>query len=165
MQSEGPVFYPDEARDNFIPLDRSRPFDPSDYPHQPAKYHMWDHFRQQIREPERFLDGEVIARCIVEGELKNNGDGCAAFNWSRPGDGVEYWFLAGFHVDGYRIAVTAWPYLRDRDAALSMKRWDEDKLDTIEAFNKKSRNYSRFRDEWAEYVKWSKAHPNGGITA
>lgn len=154
----GPVITPGEMGKKTIPIDRSREFNPSDYPHQPEAYHMWWHFRQRMKEPERFLDGEVIARCIVEGDLKDNGDGCAAFSWTRPGDGVEYWFLAGFHEDGYRIAVTAWPYLRDRQKALRSGRWSEDDLDTIEAFNKKSRNYNRFSEEWSEYVAWSKAH-------
>ncbi|UBF22348.1 hypothetical protein HRTV-11_gp91 [Halorubrum virus HRTV-11] len=151
------MIHPDEVGKQVIPIDRSRRFHPSDYPHQPEAYHVCSHFRQRMKESERFLDGEVIARCIVEGDLKDNGDGCAAFSWTRNGDGVEYWFLAGFHLDGYRIAVTAWPYLRDRQKALK-SGWIDDELDTIEAFNKKSRNYRRFSEEWAEYVNWSKRH-------
>lgn len=148
-----------------IPIDRDRPFDPDDYPHQPEAYHMHSHFRQRMKDPERFLDGEVIARTITCGHLKDKGDGLASFHWTRYGDGVEWWFLAGFHKDGYRIAVTAWPYLRDRHKALESGWWTEDELDTIEAFNKKSRNYRRFSEEWSEYVEWSKAHPNGGAIA
>lgn len=157
-----PAYYPRDGEKDPIPIDRERPFDKSDYPHQPREYHMQPHFRQQMKDPERMLSGEVIARTIACGKLRDNHDGCAAFNWTRPGDGVEWWFLAGFHVDGYRIAVTAWPYLRDRGRALSNGRWTREQLDTIEAFNQKSRNYKSLAQEWPDYIEWSKNHPDGG---
>jgi len=145
--------------DERVPVDRSRTFDPADYPHQPHKYRRTDHFRQRFKDPERFLTNEVIQRTIVEGELKNNGDGCASFHWMRHNDGVEWWFIAGHHHDGYLIAVTAWPYLRDREQAAEYG-WSAEDLDTIREFNVKNRN--NFAKEWSEYVDWSMNH-NGAI--
>lgn len=145
-----------------IPVDRSRGFHPDDYPHQPQRYHMWPHFRQRMKDPERFLSGEVVARTITCGTLKDNGDGLAAFHWTRPNDGVQWWFLAGFHEDGYRIAVTAWPYLRDRQKALANPRWTTEEVETIAAFNAKSRSHQPLVESYPEYVRWSKAHPDGG---
>jgi len=143
-----------------IDLDRSREFCKQDYPHQPHKYHLHIHFLQRMKEPERFLNGEVIARLISEGHLKDNKDGCAAFHWSRFG-GIEYWLIAGYHVDGYRVVVSAWPYLRDREAALQSNRWTNEKLDMVEEFNKqKKRKESEpsLRERWSEYFEWSEAH-------
>jgi len=151
------------AHKEYIPVDRSRVFDASDYPHQPRKYHMWPHFRQRMKENERFLSGEVIARTIACGNLKDNGDGLAAFHWMRPSDGVQWWFLAGFHENGYRIAVTAWPVLRDREKCLQNGRWTVEELDTMAEFNAKAHRNTSLQARYPDYVEWSKTHPNGGL--
>lgn len=147
------IIEPRDKEPTRIPVDRSREFDQANYPRDPGAYHMWWHFRQRMKDDERFLSGKVINRCITEGGLKDNGDGCAAFHWTREGDGVQYWFLAGLHYDGYLITVTAWPYLRSRRKAIK-RGWDSDDLDVIEAFNEKSRNYSSVADDWSSYIEW-----------
>ncbi|WP_372611675.1 hypothetical protein [Halomonas sp.] len=147
-----------------LDIQRGKDFSLSDYPHQPEKYHITTHFRQRMKDPERFLSGEVIARTFTCGALRVNEDGCAAFNWTR-GDGVEYWLLAGFHEAGYRIAITAWPYLRDRQKALDSYRWTKAEIDTIEAFNQKKLRYGPLEHQYPDYIKWSQQNPHGGLVA
>jgi len=144
-----------------LPLDRSRRFDPSLYPQDPAAYTALDHFIQRFKEPERFLTDEVVRTTIEDGDLRDNGDGCACFR--QPwGDGVAYYLIAGHHYDGYRVMVTGWPWVHNREAALDSGRWSNDELDTIEQLNERKKTH--FSDEWADYVQWSKAHPDGNTT-
>jgi hypothetical protein len=139
-----------------LPLDRNRPVVERDFPRQPGAYVPLDHFIQRYKEPERFLTDEVVRQAITDGEFRDNGDGLACFvlPW---GDGVRYYVLAGYHKKGYRVAVTAWPHLHDREAALDSGRWASSDLDTIEQLNE--RHDTHFAEEWSDYVAWSKANP------
>lgn len=136
-----------------LPVDRSRTFREYDYPREPALYTPLSHFAQRQKEGERHLDGEVINSCIKDGELRDNGDGCALFR-KEWGDGVAYYLIAGFHEKGYRVVVTAWPHLHDREDALNSGRWSSTELDEIEALNE--RHQDRFADEYPAYSEWLK---------
>jgi len=145
-----------------LPVDRKRPFVARDYPHDPSEYVPLDHFIQRYKEPERFLSDEVIERTLSEGDLRDNGDGTACFR-KEWGKGVAYYFIAGFHYKGYRVLITAWPHLHNRDAALDSGEWSSEELDTIERLNeKKSDSEQSLTDDYPDYVSWSKQHPNGG---
>lgn len=133
-----------------LPIDRSRAFDPSDYPQEPEAYTPLQHFCNRFKEDERFLTPEVINKCISEGDLRNNHDGCACFR--KRWGGVAYYLIAGFHEKGYRVLITGWPHLHSREIAMDSGRWSSEELDTIEELNdKKSES---FGDKYPEYQKW-----------
>lgn len=136
-----------------LPIDRSRVFKPSDYPQEPSAYTPLRHFVNRFKEDERFLTPEVINQCISEGDLRDNGDGCACFRkvW---GGGVGYYLIAGFHEKGYRVLVTGWPHLHNREVALRSGRWSSEELDTIRDLNE--RHQERFGDRFPEYENWLK---------
>lgn len=136
-----------------LPLDRSRPFREYDYPSKPGVYSPLPHFVQRFREDERFLTDEVVEKCIKEGDLRDNGDGCGCFRkvW---GKGVAYYLIVGFHEKGYRVVVTGWPHLHDREAALDSGRWSTKELDTIKSLN--DRYQDRFENEYSAYDEWLK---------
>jgi hypothetical protein len=136
-----------------LPVDRNREFREYDYPQTPGLYTPLRHFCQRFKEDERFLTDEVINSCITEGDLRDNGDGCACFR-KEWGDGVAFYLIAGFHEKGYRVVVTAWPHLHDREAALNSGRWSSDELDTIESLNE--RYQDRFADDYPAYDEWLK---------
>lgn len=138
-----------------LPIDRGRQFREYDYPQKPALYTPLRHFCQRVKEDERFLTDEVIRTCITNGDLRDNGDGCACFR-KEWGDGVAYYLIAGFHEKGYRVVVTAWPHLHDRQSALDSGRWSSDELDQIEALN--NEYGSGFRSEYPAYAEWLKAN-------
>lgn len=95
---------------------------------------MTDHFAQKFRNPRRFLTDEVVRSTIETGWLRDNKDGCGCF--VKPwGEGVTYYLIVGYHQDGYPIAVTAWPFLRDREAALNSGEWSSEAIDRIEELN------------------------------
>jgi hypothetical protein len=137
-----------------LPIDRSRDFRASDYPKQPSLYTPLRHFSQRRREEERFLSGEVINSCITEGDLRDNNDGCGCFR-KEWGDGVAYYLIVGFHKKDYRVVVTGWPHLHDRDAALDSGKWLPNELDTIDALNE--RYQTRFADKFPVYDEWLKS--------
>lgn len=121
-----------------LPIDRSVPFCPSLYPRDPDEYEPLTHFMQRQKEPERHLlkevDGQSAVRTAIEdGEIRDNGDGCACFK--LPHHGIEYYIVVGFHYDGYRIAVSGWPYIRDESQARKSVYWTSDEVDTIYEFN------------------------------
>ena len=134
-----------------LPIDRSREFREYDYPRQPGLYTPLRHFGQRFREPERFLTDEVVETCIAEGDLRDNGDSCACFR-KEWGGGVAYYLIAGFHKKGYRVVVTAWPHLHNREIALRSGRWSSGKLDTIEELNEQYQD--RFEDKYPAYSQW-----------
>lgn len=137
-----------------LPIDRSREFREYDYPRKPPLYTALPHFGQRRREDERFLTDEVIRECITNGELRDNDDGCACFR-KEWGDGVAYYLIAGFHHRGYRVAVTAWPHLHDRQAALDSGKWASTELDAIHDLNE--RYIDHFTDKFPAYDKWLKS--------
>jgi hypothetical protein len=134
-------------------IDRGRTFREYDYPREPGLYTPTRHFIHRAKEPERFLTGEVIERCITDGELRDNGDGCACFRkgWGR---GVAYYIIAGFHEMGHRVLVTGWPHFHDRQLALASGRWASSELDDIQSLNE--RYQDRFEDKYPVYDKWLK---------
>jgi hypothetical protein len=137
-----------------VGIDRSKPFNPDDYPRDPSAYRATTHFGQRFREDERFLTDEVIRKAITEGELRNNGDGCGCF--VQPwGSGVKYYLLVGHHLSGYRIAVTAWPYVHDRRKAMNCPLWSTKQIDVIERFNNEAKSR---RDTLRSYTNWLKQH-------
>jgi len=138
-----------------LPIDRGRDFREYDYPQRPGVYTLLRHFIQRFKEPERFLTDEVVRKCIRHGDLRDNGDGCACFR-KEWGDGVAYYLIAGFHEKGYRVVVTAWPHLHDRQSALDSGWWSSDELDQIEALNEQYS--SGFRSEYPAYAEWLKAN-------
>ena len=141
-----------------VNIDWEREYSPHDYPHQPEKYHRTDHFRDRFNTPQRHLSDEVIRRTIVEGRKRESDHGSAAvFDWSR-GDGIRWYFVGAYHVDGYRIAVTAWPFAEDHDAAYDSAWLTTEAVTDIIEFNRGNKNYIQFSDEWSDYVQWSKAH-------
>ena len=137
-----------------LPIDRGRDFREYDYPQTPGIYTPLRHFIQRFKEPERFLTDEIVERCIRYGDLRDNGDGCACLRLEW-GDGVAYYLIAGFHEKGYRVVVTAWPHLHDRQAALDSGRWSSDELDTIEQLNEQYQD--RFEDNYPAYDEWLKS--------
>jgi hypothetical protein len=136
-----------------LPIDRSRQFREYDYPDNPGLYTPLRHFYQRYKEQERFLTDEVIEACIEEGDLRDNHDGCACFR-KEWGDGVAYYLIAGFHEKGYRVIVTGWPHLHDREVALNSGRWSSSELDDIEALNE--RYQEGFADDYPVYSDWLK---------
>lgn len=137
-----------------LPIDRSREFREYDYPRRPGVYTPLDHFIQRYKEPDRFLTDEVVRTAITEGKLTNNGDGCACFQ--LPRGGVTYYLIAGFHNVGYRIMITGWPWLHDRDEARYSGEWSSRELDAIEALN--NRDDRTHSDEWGDYTNWATQH-------
>lgn len=136
-----------------LPIDRNRTFREYDYPSKPGVYSPLRHFVQRFKEEERFLTDEVIEECIENGDLRDNGDGCACFR-KEWGDGVAYYLIAGYHEKGFRVLVTAWPHLHDRQAALDSGRWSSKELDTIESLNQ--RYQDDFEDDYPAYGEWLK---------
>lgn len=136
-----------------LPLDRSRGFSPSMYPREPEEYVPLRHFGQQFRQDRRHLDDEVVASCIRDGDLRDNEDGCACFRFEKGG-GVAYYLIAGYHEDGYRVLVTAWPHLHDREKAMNSGLWSGSELDEIEAFNEERK--SGFSGKYPSYSDWLK---------
>jgi hypothetical protein len=134
-----------------LPIDRNRRFQRHDYPHQPSKYRPLTHFIQRYKEKERFLTDEVINKCIRHVDLRSNNDGCACFR-KQWGDGVAYYLIAGFHEDGYRVLVTAWPNLHHRPSALKSDKWTEEELDTIQELNRKHED--KFEYNYPSYNQW-----------
>lgn len=136
-----------------LPIDRSREFREYDYPRKPSLYTPLPHFSQRRREDERFLSSEVINACITDGDLRDNGDGCACFR-KEWGNGVAYYLIAGYHLKGYRVIVTGWPHLHDREKALESGMWSSDELDIIKSLNDE---YSDcFEDKYPQYDQWLK---------
>jgi hypothetical protein len=134
-----------------LPLDRSRDFSETLYPHDPEEYVPLRHFGQRFREDRRHLTDEVIEECIKEGDLRDNEDGCACFRLEW-GEGVAYYLIAGFHEAGYRVLVTAWPHLHDREAAMKSGRWSGRELDDIKEFNdERTRGFS---GKYPDYSSW-----------
>lgn len=134
-----------------IGIDRSRSFSESLYPQVPGIYTPTQHFVQRFKQDERHLNGEIIRQCIRYGELIDNDDGCACFR-SEWGKGVAYYVIAGFHEDGYRIIITAWPHVHDRQAALKTNYWDEETINEIEELN--ARYTDEFETEYPQYSDW-----------
>jgi hypothetical protein len=134
-----------------LPLDRSRAFDPSNYPRRPSRYSPLPHFLQRFKERKRFLNGKVIYDAVTKGDLRDNGDGCACFRkvW---GAGVAYYLIVGFHEEGHLVYVTAWPHLHHREPALNSGLWSPTELDAIEALNEQYQ--TRFADHYPEYDEW-----------
>lgn len=121
-----------------LPVDRSVPFHRSLYSRDPDDYEPLGHFLQRQNESERCLtkacgDYSAVRKAIIDGELRDNNDGCGCFVLDYHG--VSYYIVVGFHYDGFRIAVTGWPMLRERTRALDSGRWSTAELDDIEAFN------------------------------
>ena len=121
-----------------LPLDRSVPFCTSLYPRDPDAYEPLDHFYQRQKDPERYLlkriDGRSAVRtAILEGSLEDNGDGCGVFILDHHG--IEYYIVVGFHYEGFRVAVTAWPHCRDEQRARDSGAWSSKEIETIQAFN------------------------------
>jgi hypothetical protein len=138
-----------------LPIDRNRVFKEYDYPRKPGLYQPLRHFIQRYKEPERFLNGEVIEACIEEGDLRDNQDGCACFR-KEWGKGVAYYLIAGFHEEGHRIIVTAWPHLHDREEAINSGLWVSEELDTIESLN--TRYQTSFEEKYPVYQQWLNKH-------
>ena len=136
-----------------IPIDRNRPFVERDYPRDPNEYTPHRHFIQRYKEDRRFLNSEIIESAITDGDLRDNNDGCACFRLER-GKGVAYYLIAGFHKDGYRILITAWPCVHSRRLALKSDMWDEEQLDRIEKFNDKTSE--DFEVQYSKYNEWLK---------
>lgn len=134
-----------------IPIDRRRGFSKKMYPRVPGIYTPTRHFVQRFKESERHLNGEIIRQCFRYGEIIDNNDGCACFRYEW-GKGVAYYLIAGFHEQGYRIVVTAWPVVHDRDAALKTKFWDEEAIEEIEQLN--ARKEETFESEYPQYNDW-----------
>lgn len=121
-------------------LDRDREWCPHDFPHQPSKYHITDHFRQRFRQDKRFLTDNRVRRTITLGELADNGDGCARFSYTKHG-GVEFTFIGGFLTNGVRVAVTAYPEVLSRKCAFQ-HGWEVEQLDTIEEEERKAKSHN-----------------------
>lgn len=140
------------AEQKSLPVDRSRTFYEFDYPQIPCAYTPLTHFLQRKREPERFLHSDVINETISNGELRDNGDGCACFvkEW---GKGVSYYLIAGFHEKGYRILITGWPHLHDRTAAVGSGLWEHEELNRIEDMNARYRE-DQLHERYPEYTDW-----------
>lgn len=136
-----------------LPLDRSRPFRESDYPRELSEYTPLRHFGQRFKEDDRFLTEEVIQACITEGDLRDNGDGCACFR-KKWGEGVAYYLIAGFHKKGYLVLVTAWPRVHNREAALDSGMWSPEELDIIKEREEKLGRKKSFNRRFPEYSDW-----------
>lgn len=134
-----------------LPIDRSRQFREYDYPPKPELYRPLTHFIQRFKEEERFLTHEVIEECITNGDLRDNNDGCGCFR-KEWGDGVAYYLIVGFHEDGYRVLVTGWPHLHDREAALKSGYWSSAELDKVAELNE--RYNESFEDKYPAYDTW-----------
>jgi hypothetical protein len=134
-----------------LPIDRNKAFRESDYPSDPEAYRPLRHFAQRFKESRRHLDDEIIERCIREGDLRDNGDGCACFRLEW-GDGVAYYLIVAHHEDGYLVVVTAWPHLHNREAALRSGMWAPGDLDEIDELNKEQA--SGFRSQFPDYDSW-----------
>lgn len=124
--------------EDWLPVDRSMEFYPELYPRDPDEYEPLDHFYQRQKEPERMLEREIdgfsaVRKTIYAGELEDNGDGCGVFVYDHHG--VTFYVVVGFHLNGYRIAVSGWPMLRDHSRALASGAWRKSELATIRAFN------------------------------
>lgn len=136
-------FNPDEAGMDKLPIDRSMPFYPELYPRDPDVYEPLDHFYQRQKEDERMLEREIdgfsaVRKTIYAGDLRDNGDGCGVFVFDHHG--VTFYVVVGHHVKGYRIAVSGWPMLRERQRALTSGAWLPTEIDAIEEFNQKHFN-------------------------
>lgn len=130
------------------------------YPHKPSAYVPLDHYYQRFHEPKRMLRKKlsgvtVLDRAIITGDLMNNNDGCGCFRlrWF----GITYYFVVGWHKDGYRVIVTGWPVLDNRTVAEKSDEWSDDELCAIEMLNQEHYGPS-LEDEYPEYIPWSKAH-------
>lgn len=133
-------------------IDR-REFNPTDYPHDPTEYIPSDHVLQRVSDNRRFLSLSRIAEAIAIGDRRPNGDGLGAFRL-EVGDGVAYYVVAGFHVEGYRMVISAWPVVHHRRAALESGLWTPRALEVMEKEREKHDQSDGFEDEWPEYDDW-----------
>lgn len=126
-----------------LPVDRHVPFTPELYPRDPDAYEPLDHFYQRQNEDERMLEREIdgfsaVRKTIYAGKLTDNEDGCAKFVYDHHG--ISFYVICGFHYKGYRIAVTAWPVLHERNRAEESDDWSEEEIEMVEQFNERHFN-------------------------
>lgn len=109
-------------------------FDEDDYPRDLSYYTPTDHFVNKMKDDRRMLETEIVEEAVENGELCDNGDGTACFK-TRVGEGVGYYVICGWHEKGYRVLITAWPHLHDREAALDSGLWSTLDLNKIAELN------------------------------
>lgn len=105
----------------------------SDVPREPSAYRPTLHFKRRFEdafdEHRRHLDGEIVRRCITEGELTKQDSHTSLFE--TVVGGVTYRIVVnprnGTCVSGFPVAI-------DWGTALDSGRWSKTQLEEIEAF-------------------------------
>ena len=105
----------------------------SDVPREPSAYRPTLHFKRRFEdafdEYSRHLDGEIIRRCITEGDLTEQDRHTSLFEASI--EGVTYRIVVnprnGTCVSGFPTSI-------EWDTALDSGRWTRTQLEEIEEF-------------------------------
>lgn len=106
----------------------------SPLPRAPSAFSPSTHFAQRFRGPgadgfDRHLDGEIVRRCIEDGDLRKvNRD-----KWRFEADiaGVEYALVVR---QSTQDVITGHPIALDHERAAASSRWSSEQLTEIQTF-------------------------------
>lgn len=104
-----------------------------DIPREPSAYRPTLHFKSRFEDAfdefDRHLDGEIIRRCITEGELTVQDDHTTLFETTIAG--VGYRIVVN---PKNRTCVSGFPTSINWETALDSGRWSRNQLEDIEEF-------------------------------
>lgn len=98
-------------------------------PREPSAYRPSNHFAQRFREPERHLDGEIVATVIQTGEVTHRQ--ADKFHLDADIDGVT--FRLAVDPRSHDV-ITGHPLSVDDAVARASSRWSESDLEDIREF-------------------------------
>ncbi|AYM00336.1 hypothetical protein PhiH1_450 [Halobacterium phage phiH] len=105
----------------------------TDVPREPSAYRPTLHFKSRFEDAfdefDRHLDGEIIRRCITEGEHTRQDDSTSLFEETIAG--VTYRIVVN---PKNRTCVSGFPTDINRETALDSGRWSRTQLGDIEEF-------------------------------
>jgi len=102
-------------------------------PREPSAYRPTVHFQERLRdaydEYNRHLDGEIIERCIRQGDVKRTGRDI--YHFRETVAGVTYRLVVNVRKD---VVVTAHPVGINTEAARESGRWSASQIADIREF-------------------------------
>lgn len=105
----------------------------SDVPREPSAYRPTLHFKSRFEDAfdefHRHLDGEIIRRCITEGEHTRQDDSTSLFETTIAG--VSYRIVVN---PKNRTCVSGFPTDINWETALDSGRWSRSQLEDIDEF-------------------------------
>lgn len=102
-------------------------------PREPSAYRPTLHFKERFEdafdEHRRHLDGEIVRRCITDGEVVTQGRNAVRF--VEDIEGVTYAIVVNPRS---RCVASGYPVSLDWTSAAESGRWTESQLEDINAF-------------------------------